>query len=545
MAKTSTGADIGARSAVAIRGAWKGGTFHVSDFAAGENDLGSIDAGWASLQAGFKLGATRVAASGREVNVRYTRVPEVPDWQLRNLMRFEVQEIGDQSGAEVASDFNLLPRPPEIDGEDVVLLAMARESLLEEHTAGLELAGGALEAFSPASIGLYNAFVRYGVVDDDTVLLANIGHETTDVVLVRGADLVFARNLTGGSGLFDDALVQRLQVSTARAEAMKIEHVDLAPGARHATQEGEKATRAVMAAAGQLTSLLQSAVMFCKSQVKLSGLKVDRVLLCGGGAALRGLPRYLSAGMGVPVELFDPFRVVDTSGLDPAAADQLDAHQLESVVALGMATMASDPEAYSLEIVPDAVAKKRAFLGGTVWLIAAAVLAVAFLGYRVKYLTDKLDQLQGESRGLSSVLARARDIHSETEELVAENARLVDETLALQGLAGSGEQLARTVAFLDDNLPADFWVTRLESSFATDAELGVERGNERPILVVRGMARDGVQSPTSQFQGLVSRLEEAMPYATLNARIDRNEFTIDMTSFAPPAEGEEGDDGPE
>jgi len=173
------------------------------------------------------------------------------------------------------------------------------------------------------------------------------------------------------------------------------------------------------------------------------------------------------------------------------------------------------------------------------------VLAVAFLGYRVKYLTDKLDQLQGESRGLSSVLARARDIHSETEELVAENARLVDETLALQGLAGSGEQLARTVAFLDDNLPADFWVTRLESSFATDAELGVERGNERPILVVRGMARDGVQSPTSQFQGLVSRLEEAMPYATLNARIDRNEFTIDMTSFAPPAEGEEGDDGPE
>ena len=100
MAKTSTGADVGARSAVAIRGAWKGGTFHVSNYAVGENDLGTVDSGWASLQADFKLGATRIAASGREVNVRYTRVPGVPDWQLRNLMRFEVQEIGDQSGAE-------------------------------------------------------------------------------------------------------------------------------------------------------------------------------------------------------------------------------------------------------------------------------------------------------------------------------------------------------------------------------------------------------------------------------------------------------------
>lgn len=544
MAKTCTGADVGARSAVAIRGAWKGGTFHVSNFAVGENDLGTVDSGWASLQADFKLGATRIAASGREVNVRYTRVPGVPDWQLRNLMRFEVQEVGDQSGAEVASDFNLLPRPPEIEGEDVVLLAMAREALLEEHSDGVEVAGGSVDAFSPASIGLYNAFTRYGVVEDDTVLLANIGHETTDVVLVRGADLVFARNLTGGSGLFDEALVQRLQLSSARAEATKIDHVDLTPGARHSTPEGEKATRAVMAAAGQLTSLLQSAVMFCKTQVKLSGLKVDRVLLCGGGAGLRGLPRYLSAGMGVPVELFDPFRVVDTSALDPDAADRLAGHQLESVVALGMATMASDPEAYSLEIVPEALAKKRAFLGGTVWLIAAAVLAVAFLGYRVTYLNEKLDRLTGENRGLSSVLSRARNIHADTEALVGENTRLIAETVELQGIAGSGEQLARAVAFLDDSLPSDFWITRVESAFGTDSELRLERGNERPILSIEGQARDGVQSPTAQFQQMLADLEEAMPYLALKPSIDRNKFKIDMTSFAgAPEETEEEDDG--
>ena len=542
MAKTATGIDVGAHSAVAIRGAWKGGTFHVAGYAVGRNDHGDTASGWASLQPGFKLGGARVALSGREVNIRYTRVPEVPDWQLRNLMRFEVQEIGDQSGAEVASDFNLLPRPPEIDGEDVVLLAMARESLLEAHCEGLVDAGGTLEAFSPAAIGLYNAFVRYGVVQDDTVLIANIGHETTDVVLVRGVDLIFARNLSGGSKLFDDALVQRLGVDAARAEEIKIDHVDLTPGKRHATSEGEKATRSVMAAAGQITSLLQSAIMFCKTQVKLSGLKVDRVLLCGGGAALEGLPAYLSAGMGVPTEQFDAFRVVDTSGLAPADADLLSEHELESIVALGLATMASDSDAYSLEILPASVAKKRAFVGGTIWLIAAAVLGVALLGLRVKHLTARLDRIQGESRGLSSVIARARDVHAETEELVAENERLSAMTTTLQTLAGSGEQLARVIVFLDDHLPADFWVTRVETSFATDAQLGVERDSERPIIQLGGQIREGVQSPAAQFSAMISELEKALPGAQINGAPNKNAFSIDLTMFAPKAADEGAED---
>ncbi len=545
MARTATGIDVGSRSAIALRGAWKGGTFHVAGVAATQNPVGDLGSGWASLRPGFKLGASRVAVSGREVNIRYTRVPEVPDWQLRNLMRFEVQEIGDQSGAEVASDFNLLPRPPEIHGEDVVLLAMTRETLLDEHEQGLAAAGGALEAFSPASIALYNAFVRYGVVQDDVVLIANIGHESTDVVLARGADLLFARNLSGGSKLFDDAIVQRLGLDAARAEQAKIDHVDLTPGARFASGQSEKVTRAVMGAAGQLTSLLQSAIMFCKTQVKLSGLKVDRVLLCGGGSALSGLPQYLSAGMGVPVELFDAFHVVDTSALSPEDAEVLADHELEAVVALGLATMASDSEAYSLEIVPAALAKKREFFGGTLWLVAAAVLGVAFLGLRVKHLTSELDTLQGETQGLQSRAKRAMRVHETTEALVAENEELAARTLELQGVAGSGEQIARAVQFFGEHLPSDFWVTRLESSFGTDPELGLEiRDAERPMLLVRGEAREGVQSPTAQFQTMVTALREKLPEARINPGIERTKFSIDLTMFAPAAAAaseEEGD----
>ncbi len=133
MARTATGIDIGSRTALALKGSVKGNTFAVTDFSVGSLPVGKSHgtrAGWSALAQAidFKSGPVRVGLTGPEVNIRYTRVPRVPDWQLRKLMRFEVEEVGGSSGAEVASDFNVLPELPEIEGEDVVLLAMAKES---------------------------------------------------------------------------------------------------------------------------------------------------------------------------------------------------------------------------------------------------------------------------------------------------------------------------------------------------------------------------------------------------------------------------------
>ncbi len=211
-------------------------------------------------------------------------------------------------------------------------------------------------------------------------------------------------------------------------------------------------------------------------------------------------------------------------------------------MALGLATMASDHEAYSLEIVPTGLAKKREFFGGAIWLIAAAVLAVAFLGFRVKHLAAKLDAVEGVNRGLQSRVNRARATHESTEELVALNEDLALRTIGLQGIAGSGEQVARALAFFDDHLPRDFWITQIESSFEADDELGIERQKERPILVVRGNLREGVESPTSQFQTMISELQQAMPKVTLNPGLDRQAFSIDMTLFAPADAPAEVDD---
>jgi len=533
MAKGS-GVDIGTAGAKWLAGELKGSTFVVHSFVLADNEDGSLGGGWAAL-GGEKLGPVRVGLNGRDLNVRYTRVPRLPDWQLRRLMRFETDEIGGQSDAEVASDFNVLPEMAEVEGEDVVLLALARETLLDEHLDGLKHAGGKLEAFTPNALGLYNAFLRYGVIEDETVLLADIGHENLNVVLVRGADLVFARNLSGGSRLFDKAIAERFGIDEPRARAYKIAEGTLDTGRPFKDPNQEKAARALAAPAGQILSLLQSAVVFAKSQVKISSLKLDRVLLCGGGARLAGLTAYLSRGLSVPVELFDPFRVVDLSKLDPESAERLEAHKLEAVTALGLATTAADPEAYGIEILPAKVRKRREFVGGTLFLIGAAVLAVVFLGLRAWRYQSDLSTLEIERARLEREFSKVERTNRETKRLLDENETLAQRADELFALTGAGEQVARLLDALERDLPADFWVSTVAVDWQSDPDLGVNRGAERPIVRVHGQSREGTDSPALLFQDFVAALKKRMPEARTKERMGESDFTLDLCTLGQPA----------
>jgi type IV pilus assembly protein PilM len=543
MPRTVTGIDIGSRTKVLLRGFWKGQTFHATEFAAFDRPTADLESAWAAVSPDFEVGAALVGLTGRDVNVRYTRVPRLPDWQLRKLMRFEVEEVGGQSGSELASDFNLLPPLPEIESEDVVLLALARESLLAEHLAGLKAVGGRLEAFAPSALALYNAWLRYGVIEDETVLLANVGHENLDVILVRGRDLLFARNLTGGSRLFDEALAERFGVPLAKAEAIKRELATLRPGASYASPTQEKASRALLGAAGQILSLLQSTVLFCKSQVKVANLRIDRVYLTGGGAALQGLPEYLAAGMSVPVQLFEPFRVVDVSALAPAAALELEKYRLEATVSLGLATMGSDPEAYAVEILPRKLRARRAFLGRSVYAIAAAVLAACFLVYQGWKTSSELGRVRGEVARLEAELKRAQSTDRQARELAVRNAALARDSSLLLGVAGSGAQLARALGHCLQHLPEDFWVDRLTSDWRHAEGLGVARGDERPILRLECRAREGTESIAAQLERFVQSVREAFPAARFQyaPSASGEEFTLDFSLFAPPQVEESGE----
>jgi type IV pilus assembly protein PilM len=460
MASRATAVDIGSHSAkVLVAQAGKHGV-SVLGFAglpAGE--------GGASLgEAGISIKDSICGLAGRDMTLRYSQVPPTPDWQLRNLMDLEIQDLAQQSGGALSADYNLLPIEDE-SGSDTVLLALAKDDALERLQGEVAGGGGSVSAFVPNCTALYNAYLKCGPVDADAVVaLVNIGHETMDLAIVRGTDLLFVRNLTSGTKGLDDAIASNFNVSTRKAEVLKKDLLDLDPASRgnYKSGQAEKVTMAAMSAATSIPAAINSSLSFCKAQTKIADLRIDKVLVCGGGARLRGLRGLLRENLRCPVEIFDPFANLDLSALSPDDAEQLQQMRYEAVVALGLAVGMIDDTLYSLEILPEAVRKKQRFQQRTVYNILAGVVIAGLLFLQANHSKSQMAANDAYAAKRSRLNASITRTHNEAEELVAENEVSRELIGYLQKRALPLHGVLRVQRSLVKHLAPQLWVEKIE-----------------------------------------------------------------------------------
>ncbi len=429
---------------------------------------------------GISLKDSVAGLAGKDMTLRYTQVPPSPDWQLANLMDLEIQDMAGQSGGSLSADYNLLPIEDEEGGMDTILLAFARDEALERVSGAVAQAGGSVAGHIPNCIGLYNAFLRCGPVEEDSVVcLVNLGHDTTDIAIVRGVDLLFVRNLSSGGRVFDDAISNAFNVKSQKAEQLKRELLDLDPFSRgkYASGQAEKVTMAAGGAGNMIVSAIQSSVAFCRSQTKQADLQLDKVLICGGTARTRGIKGMLREALRTPVDLFDPFENVDLSQLDPDSAADLDGARYESVVALGLAASKLDDSLYDLEILPEAVKKRREFFGKTIYNIAAGLVAAVLVVLFAVNQKTRVEAADVARKKLRAQKSRIEGIHRSTEQQVEKNLELhaVADYLAARAMPLHGTVLALR-AF--DKSPPAIWLNELEVL------------NKESAVRVKGSAKD-------------------------------------------------------
>ncbi len=383
---TGVGVTVGSSSLRAMAVRRKGPLWQVTAATAGGlaagDDAARVAEARGALAAASLRGEALAGLTGKDLIVRYTHVPRVPDWRLEMLMRFEIQEVSEQSGGDVAADWALLSLPAAAGSDQTVLVALARNAHLRPRLEALAAAGLSSLGGCPRSVALYHAFVTNAKVPPGEVtMILHLGGENTDVAIQRDGALLFARNLVGGGRPFTEALVQAFHVAPETAEKMKIQKGNVTPRgrARYADSSEEKVANSLLGVAGTVVSAVHSSLMFCKAQTKLSDLRIDRVVLSGGGARMRKIPEYLSQALGIPVEPFDPFETVDLSALPAETAEAVRVDGQGMAAVLGLAQMAADRKAFRLEILPEADRKRRVFLEKTAWLIASGVLAAGGL----------------------------------------------------------------------------------------------------------------------------------------------------------------------
>jgi type IV pilus assembly protein PilM len=403
-------------------------------------------------------GPALVGLTGRDLIVRYTQVPPVPDWRLEMLMNFEVQEVAEQSGGDVSAAYRKLEVDDTTSGDEVVMVALAKNGYLRPRLDALAAAGLDVRGGCPRAVAAWWSYKENGRLRaDETVVVMHVGHENTDVAISRGGVLVFARNVSGGGKLFTEAVAQNMRVDFATAEKLKVQRGNLTPKGkvRYRDSMEEKVANAMGGAGGHLVSAFNSSVMFAKAQTKVPDCKPDRLVVMGSAALLRGLPEYLESALGVPVELFDPLAAVDLSALGEETRSALLQDQGGMAVTLGLAQMAADPAAFRVEVLPEADRRKRRFKEQTVFSIAAAAVLVVALVVSAVSLGSAHDAATAEARVLDE---RAKlyqnnkaDFERARSEVEEHNRRL----LHLRRTVSMGPALQRVTDLVHETLAAD------------------------------------------------------------------------------------------
>jgi Tfp pilus assembly PilM family ATPase len=514
-------------------------------------------------QLGISLKGVVAGIGGRDMILRYTQVPPSPDWQLKNLMELELADLQGQSGGDLSADYNLLPaRADDDSGMDTVLMALARNEAIERTTELVAGAGGSIDAHVPTCIALYNAFLKCGpaVEDDQVTAVVGIGRDSMDVTLLRGTDLLFARNLGSGGKVLDDAIAGAFNVSEGKAEKLKIELLDLDPTSRgrFASGQAEKVTMAAGGASSMIVSGIQSSVAFCQSQTKIAGLKLDKVYLCGGTANARGLKSMLREALRCPVEVFDPFARCDLSELPPTMAEQLGAMRAEAIPALGLAAGRLDSALYSLEILPERVKRRQRLAQRTIYNIAAGAVAAGLLGV---FFVQGRDRLAAASKMQSTVNAQASRIestHKEASALAEQNAqqRALIEALAERTVPLDGS--LRVLRALQETIKPEFWVESIELKTNTGSRSAApgSRAEPKQVFIVRGKGKPvGGVEIGAPFREFLSKFTEhslvkpktpaATPHvvpARKDLELGLTEFTFEVDVLPEPAAPKKPDD---
>ena len=485
----------------------------------------------------------RIGLGGSEAMLRYLPVPPVEDWRLERLMDFEVREIEARSGSSLATSYNLLPVPKELDEDDTILLALAREDLLEEWMQALNRLP--VQGFTPNPVALYNAWLALGDHEASTTLLACVGEGGLDLALVHGPQLYFARSVTAGLEKAPATLARALGTDAARARRLLDRHLDLRAGAgQRLSAEADRVTRAVLPLYEPVPTLLQGMVTLCKAQARLRDLELDRVLVTGEGARTRGLLDFLQARLRVPVEIWDPVALVDPSGLPAGRAADLEAAGPAATLSLGLALSAADPDLYALEILPEAARRKREFRERGVFAWASAALAAAFLawsGFHQAGIAGQAKSAAAAARRAASALELSDQQGRDLLQQRAGLERLVQELETRHGLRRTAGEL---LAFLRSELPGNLWVQTCQLRLEEGPDWGYDKEVEVPVFLASGRGENRERNASAVFAEFSERLAALLPAGEQGILVNsipgrQLEWTLRTHLLAPPAGEEE------
>lgn len=312
--------------------------------------------------AGISRRTVVTAVGNRQAITRNITLPRMSLQELADAIRWEAERYIPFPIDEVELDWYALDNPADLeDGQDMeVVIAAARRDLLADQVGYLRQSGlepivvdikpfSLLRSLKGSLLGEHlnrTTLSADRLTEGDEVgVIVEIGASSSTITLVRGTRVLMNRNI-GVSGDDVTAAIQRaFGLDFDTAEEIKIDYAMasvpteaeeelLALETRHEQYSPGRVHGAVRPVLADLTNEIRRSLEFFR--VQTGDADIQKVLLTGGGAKLRGLAGTISDALGFRVEIADPWltAVVDENRFD---RQYLTSYGPEFAVPMGLA----------------------------------------------------------------------------------------------------------------------------------------------------------------------------------------------------------------
>ena len=282
---------------------------------------------------GFKLRRVYMGLANQQVVVRQLDLPYLPENELRQSLAFHVQDAIPIAVDQAILDYYAVEHFENDEGNRFtkILLVAAQRAMVDTvvdaaQRARLEPAGLDLDAFAM----LRSLAPERAVVDREGQLIIDVGSSVTNIVVHEGGVPRFVRILLMGGNGITEALVERLGITHAEAEELKLRN-GLVSEFR---LDSDEATRVIAERGNRFIDEIRGSLDYYRAQPE--SIAVRGVILSGGGSQLPGLRERLADTLRLDIERGHPMATlrIGTVGLD---TEQLQHAEPHLAVAVGLA----------------------------------------------------------------------------------------------------------------------------------------------------------------------------------------------------------------
>ncbi len=270
-----------------------------------------------------------ISVSGHaSVIIKRVTIPEMTEEELSESIRWEAEQYVPFSIDEVELDFQILSPSKAGSGQMEVLLVAVKKDKINDYVSATTGAGLSPVVVDVDAFAIENMYeLNYEPDIGKNIALVNIGASTMNMNIMKEGISLFTRDSSMGGNQFTEAIQKEFGLSFEDAE--KVKKGEDVPGV--SSQEVDSIIENL---SRDIASEISRSFDFFKST--MVGEDVEKVILSGGCAKLKGLSGILSESLRSVVIVADPFKNIQ---IDQKAFDMGYIHENApmSAVAVGLA----------------------------------------------------------------------------------------------------------------------------------------------------------------------------------------------------------------